>query len=67
MIRLWYCIVFSSWIIDDFFDKKKFNTQNVENRITDRLDFKIFWGHAPRPPCKKGSLYGSFDWHSRLI
>ena len=44
-----------------------FNAQNAGNRISELLDFKLFWeGHVPRTPYEKGALQ-PFSGHSRLL
>ena len=40
----------SRFVQDNYF--KKYLAENAVNTISEPLDFKIFWGDAPRPPYK---------------
>ena len=44
-----------------------FDAQNAWNRISELLDFKVFWGNMPPDPPRGKGPYGPFSGHSRLL
>ena len=44
-----------------------FDAQNAGNRISELLDFKVFWGSMPPDPPRGKGPCGPFSGHSRLL
>ena len=44
-----------------------FDAQNAGNRISELLDFKVFWGSMPPDPPRGKGACGPFSGHSRLL
>ena len=44
-----------------------FDAQNARNRISELLDFKVFWGSMHPDPHRRKGPCGPFSGHSHLV